>query len=62
MNKFERSTRLADKSTKVARETIERGIRSAEEATKRGSSRRVLRRGPELSAGAIRATSTTGME
>jgi hypothetical protein len=33
MNKFEQSTRLADKSTKVARETIERGIRSAEEAT-----------------------------
>ena len=34
MNKFEQPTRLADKSTKVARETIERGIRSAEEATK----------------------------
>jgi hypothetical protein len=33
MNKFEQSTRIADKSTKVARETIERGIRSAEEAT-----------------------------
>jgi hypothetical protein len=33
MNKFEQSTRLADKSTKVARETLERGIRSAEEVT-----------------------------
>jgi hypothetical protein len=33
MNKHEQSTRFADKSTKVARETIERSIRSAEEAT-----------------------------
>jgi hypothetical protein len=33
MNKYEQSTRFTDKSTKVARETIERGIRSAEEAT-----------------------------
>jgi hypothetical protein len=33
MNKHEQSTRFADKSTKAAREIIERGIRSAEEAT-----------------------------
>ena len=33
MNEYERSRRFADKSTKAARETIERGIRSAEEAT-----------------------------
>lgn len=33
MNKYEQAQRFADKSTKVARETIERGIRSAEEAT-----------------------------
>jgi hypothetical protein len=33
MNKHEQSTRLADKSTKAAREIIERGIRSVEEAT-----------------------------
>jgi hypothetical protein len=33
MNKHEQSTRFADKSTKAAREIIERGIRSAEKAT-----------------------------
>jgi hypothetical protein len=33
MNKHEQSTRFADKSAKAAHEAIERGIRSAEEAT-----------------------------
>jgi hypothetical protein len=33
MNKHEQATRFADKSTKAAREIIEGGIRSAEEAT-----------------------------
>jgi hypothetical protein len=33
MNKYERSRQFADKSTKAARETIERGVWSAEEAT-----------------------------
>ena len=33
MNKQEQATRLADKSTKAVHETIERGIRSAEEVT-----------------------------
>jgi hypothetical protein len=33
MNKHEQATRFAEKSTKAASEIIERGIRSAEEAT-----------------------------
>jgi hypothetical protein len=33
MNKHDQSARFADKSTKAAREIIEGGIRSAEEAT-----------------------------
>jgi hypothetical protein len=34
MNDYEQSRRFADKTTKTARETIDRGISAAEEATK----------------------------
>ena len=34
MNEYEQSRRFADKSTKAARETIERGVSATEEATK----------------------------
>jgi hypothetical protein len=34
MSEYEQSRRFADKTTKTARETIERGVSAAEEATK----------------------------
>jgi hypothetical protein len=37
MNEYEQSRRFADKSTKVARETIERGVSATEEASTKGA-------------------------